>query len=177
MISTPIESTASNDYHFITRWRFQATREEVYGILGDPLALTNWWPEVYLQVKEVQAGDEDGIGQVIALHTRGWLPYTLKWQFRVTHASRPNGFSLNATGDFVGTGEWKFTQIDDEVDVVYDWHIRAEKPLIRLFSFLLKPIFSANHEWAMAKGEAALRREIIRVRELKQHADKIWAGA
>ncbi|MBS1703591.1 MAG: SRPBCC family protein [Armatimonadetes bacterium] len=176
MISTPIETTASNDYHFVTRWRFEATREEIYEILGDPPGLPRWWSEVYLKVEEVQPGDEDGLGRVIALHTKGWLPYTLKWQFRVTHAARPSGFSLVATGDFVGTGEWTFIQDGDEVEVVYDWRIRAEKPFIRRLSWLLKPVFSANHHWAMNKGEAALRRELVRIREMKRHADSIFVG-
>lgn len=177
MISTPIDSTATNDYHFITKWRFQATREAVFEILGNPFALTQWWPEVYLRVEEVQPGDEDGLGQVIALHTKGWLPYTLKWQFRVTNIDAPVGFALTASGDFVGTGEWTFIQDGDEVEVIYDWRIRAEKPLIKRLSFLFKPVFAANHEWAMAKGEAGLRRELARVREMKKHADQIWVKA
>lgn len=172
MISTPIESAASNDYHFVTKWRFTATCEEIFEILGDPIALTRWWPEVYLKVEEIKAGDADGLGRVIALHTKGWLPYTLKWQFQVTHVTRPTGFGLVASGDFVGTGEWTFVQDGDDVEVIYDWRIRAEKPLIKRLSFLLKPIFSANHEWAMAKGEAGLRKELTRVRELKAHAAK-----
>jgi hypothetical protein len=177
MISTPIDSVATNDYHFITNWRVQATCEEVFEILGDPIALSRWWSEVYLKVEEVQAGEPDGLGRTLALHTKGWLPYTLKWQFRVTHVSKPYGFSLVASGDLVGTGDWNFVQEGEEVAITYDWRIRADKPLIRKLSFLLKPIFSMNHEWAMAKGEVALWKEILRIREMKRHADKIWAGA
>ena len=40
--------------------------------------------------------------------------------------------------------------------------IRAEKPLLRYLSFLLKPVFSANHRWAMARGEESLRAELGR---------------
>jgi hypothetical protein len=46
--------------------------------------------------------------------------------------------------------------------IEYDWKIRAEKPLLRSFSFLLKPIFAANHRWAMARGEGSLRLELAR---------------
>jgi uncharacterized protein YndB with AHSA1/START domain len=175
MITTPVDSVASNDYHFVTKWKFQATCEEIFEILSDPLSLSRWWPEVYLKIEEIQSGDEDGIGRVIGLLTKGWLPYTLKWQFRVTHVSRPYGFSLVATGDFMGTGEWSFVQQGDEVEVTYDWQVRADKPIIRNLSSLLKPVFSWNHEWAMAKGEIALRKEIMRKREMKQHADAIWS--
>lgn len=48
------------------------------------------------------------------------------------------------------------------VDISYDWRISAEKPLLRRLSFLLKPIFAANHRWAMARGEESLVLELRR---------------
>ncbi len=173
MISTAREHTATNDYHFVTKWTFDATADEVYDILGEPLHLVNWWPEVYLKVTELKPAGDDGLGREIALHTKGWLPYTLKWQFTVTRAERPNGFALVASGDFEGTGKWTFIQVGDQVEVIYDWRIRAEKPLIKRLSFLFKPIFAWNHYWAMGKGEQGLRREIARIREMHRHADSI----
>ena len=50
------------------------------------------------------------------------------------------------------------------MDVTYDWRLRAEKPLLRSLSFLLKPLFEANHRWAMAQGEESLRLELARRR-------------
>lgn len=38
------------------------------------------------------------------------------------------------------------------VDITYEWHIRAEKPFLKLFSPILKPIFAANHRWANVTG-------------------------
>ncbi len=57
---------------------------------------------------------------------------------------------------------WTFEQDGGAVNITYDWRIRAEKPLLRYLSFLLKPIFSANHRWAMARGEESLRAELGR---------------
>jgi len=48
------------------------------------------------------------------------------------------------------------------VNLTYDWRIRAEKPLLRWLSPLLKPLFAANHRWAMAQGERSLARELAR---------------
>jgi hypothetical protein len=152
----------ANDYHFITHWRVPGTVEEVADILSDAPDLTRWWPSVYLDVQETKPGDEDGIGKEVSLYTKGWLPYTLRWQFRVTESSYPRGFVLEAWGDFVGRGEWALRQDGDWVDVTYDWRVRADKPLLRRFSFLLKPIFAANHRWAMAQGEESLRLELAR---------------
>jgi len=152
---------ATNDYHFITTWHVKSAIEEVSEIIGDPLGLTNWWPSVYLNVKVLEEGDEHGLGRVVSLYTKGWLPYTLRWDFRVTDV-HPTGFTLVAWGDFDGRGIWTFEQDGEWVNIVYDWKIKAEKPLLRYFSFIMKPIFSANHRWAMAKGEESLKLELAR---------------
>ena len=170
-----INEMATNDYHFVTDWRFEATREEVYEILSDPLDLSRWWPEVYLQVDEEEPGEPGGLGRVIKLKTKGFLPYRLHWSFKVTKVDKPKGFSLEAWGDFVGTGEWTFVQDGKYVMVIYDWKIRADKPLLQRLSWLLKPVFSSNHHWAMAKGEAALRGEIVRRRAADP--EKVLVGA
>jgi hypothetical protein len=161
---------ASNDYHFITHWRVQSTLIEVSDIIGDAAALTRWWPSVYLDVRVLEPGDEHGLGKVVSLYTKGWLPYTLRWDFRVTDV-RQDGFTLVAWGDFDGRGIWTFEQDGPWVIITYDWKISAEKPLLRYFSFLVKPIFSANHRWAMAKGEESLRLELAR-RHAKTTAER-----
>ena len=163
------------EYAFFTRWRLRATAQEVYDVLADPFGLARWWPSVYLEVKELappdpagraQGGSEKaGMGRVVGLHTKGFLPYTLRWNFRVTESTPPTGFKLVAHGDFEGTGVWKLQQEGDFVDVTYDWRISAEKPLLRYGSFVLRPFFAANHRWAMARGEESLAQELERRRK------------
>ena len=116
-------------------------------------------------MEELQKGDDDGIGQVYSLYTKGWLPYRLRWNFRVVESRKPFGWTLEAWGDFVGRGSWTFEEDGRWVDITYDWKIRADKPLLRYFSFLLKPIFAANHGWAMTRGEKSLKRELVRRKE------------
>jgi len=152
---------ATNDYHFITVWRVPGTVAEVGEILANAPDLARWWPAVYLRVNQLSAGDERGLGKVVDLYTKGWLPYTLRWQFQVTELY-DDGFRLDATGDFVGRGIWTLVQDGPDVLVKYDWKILAEKPLLRDFSFIMKPIFGANHRWAMAKGEESLKLELAR---------------
>ena len=153
-----------SDYHFVTSWRIEATLEEVADILGDPEDLVRWWPAVYLDVRELEPGDDTGVGKTVGLYTKGWLPYTLNWQFRVTESRYPHGWSLEAWGDFVGSGIWRFKQHGRWVEATYDWKIRADKPLLRYLSPLLRPAFAANHRWAMASGEESLRLELARRR-------------
>ena len=152
-------------YAFLTHWRVNATAEEVFDVLADPLALPHWWPSVYLEVKELKPGDPiTRVGRVIDLYTKGWLPYTLRWNFTVTESKRPTGFTLVAHGDFEGTGVWTIAQVDGQTEATYDWRIAAEKPLLRYGSLVFRQIFAANHRWAMARGEESLKLELRRRR-------------
>src|SRR5262245_35369148 len=158
------KSIESHEYHFLSRWRVEGTCHEVADILGDPLALVRWWPSVYLAVEEIAPQRADGTGRRVRLHTRGWLPYTLRWEFEVVESRRPYGFTIVANGDFEVRGVWTFTPDGPVVDIAYDWRISAEKPILRNLSFALKPLFEANHRWAMAQGEESLKLELARRR-------------
>ena len=165
----PASEAASNDYAFHTVWRLPAPRDEVVAVLGDAAGLARWWPSVYLKVRVLEEGSATGVGRLVDLYTKGWLPYTLRWRFRVTESSAPDGFAIAAEGDFVGRGVWTFVE-EAPADAPggpmtraeYDWRIRAEKGVLKTFSFAMKPIFAANHRWAMARGEESLRLEIAR---------------
>lgn len=157
------------NYHFITTWQLpDTTCAEVYRILEEVGQLDDWWPSVYLDVKILEKGQPGGIGKRVELFTKGWLPYTLRWTFVVTATDFPNGFSLDAQGDFVGTGVWTFCQEGGTCVVNYDWKIAATKPLLRHLSGLLRGIFSANHEWAMRQGKTSLELELRRRRGEQQ---------
>lgn len=153
-----------NRYHFVTEWRVEGTCGEVADVLGDPVGLARWWPSVYLDVEEIEPPKPSGIGRRVRLFTKGWLPYTLQWEFVVTESRYPFGFAIEATGDFVGRGVWTFGQEGPIVTITYDWSILAEKPLLKLFTPVLRPVFEANHRWAMAQGETSLKLELARRR-------------
>lgn len=153
---------ATNDYVFVTRWRVPGTVTQVYEILIDGTEYPRWWPQVYLKVVQTDAGGVHGLGKKGRLLKKGKLPYRLRWNMNVVETQYPNGFTIEADGDFVGRGVWNFVQDGDEVAITFDWRIRADKPLLRWLSGVFKPIFRANHHWAMARGEESLRVEIER---------------
>lgn len=160
---------AANDYHFITTWRIAGTPEDISDVLGDARTLGRWWPSVYLRVRVLDDGDDRGLGKVVDLWTKGFLPYTLRWRFTVTESDPPHGFRLEASGDFVGRGIWTLRSETGPADpggpvtlVTYDWLVLAEKGVLKTLSPIMKPIFSANHRWAMARGEESLRLELAR---------------
>ena len=160
---------ASNDYHFITVWRIPATPDEISAVLGDAPALARWWPSVYLTVSEAARGDDRGVGKIVDLWTKGFLPYTLRWRFTVTESDPPRGFTLEAKGDFVGRGIWTLRPEAGPdapggpmTTVTYDWLVIAEKGILKNLSVIMKPIFKANHHWCMARGEESLKLELAR---------------
>lgn len=165
----------SNQYHFITIWRLTGTADEVADVLGDPMDLPRWWPSVYLDVRVVHEGDERGVGRVVDLVTKGWLPYTLRWRFTTVRNDGAGGLALRAEGDFVGEGVWTFSQHGPLVDAVYDWRIAAEKPFLKRLTWVLRPAFSANHHWAMRKGEESMRLELARRRLPADRATQVAA--
>jgi len=160
---------ASNQYHFVTVWHIPATPDEISAVLGDAPALARWWPSVYLAVAQIEPGDASGVGKIVDLWTKGFLPYTLRWRFTVTSSEPPTGFRIDASGDFVGRGIWTLradSPPDDRsgplTTVTYDWLVIAEKGLLKSLSAIMKPIFRANHLWAMARGEESLKLELAR---------------
>src|SRR5262245_39579693 len=159
-----------NGYHFVTEWQVAGTCGEVADVLGDPVGLPRWWPSVYLAAEEIEPPNSSGVGRRVRLVTKGWLPYTLRWEFVVVQSRYPSGFTIDATGDFVGRGEWTFVQAGPAVRITYDWNIAAEKPLLKVLTPVLRPLFAANHRWAMAQGEASLKLELARRRATSQEA-------
>jgi uncharacterized protein YndB with AHSA1/START domain len=154
----------TNEYHFITHWRVEANIADVYRLISHPEDFPRWWPEVYLKVEPLSPGDAHGLGRRVRLLTRGWLPYKLRWESHAIEAAPPRRLAITASGDFDGRGIWTLEQDGAFVNITFDWKLVAEKPLLRYLSFLFKPIFSANHRWAMARGEESLKRELARKR-------------
>lgn len=152
---------ASHEYRFVTRWHVPGTCEQVYAILEDTERVARFWPSLYHTVDVVYPGDAGGTGKLVKVVTRGFLPYVIRWNFRVTDSNRPYGFSIDADGDLSGTGRWTFMQDDDGVAVLYEWNVSASKPLLKTLSFLLRPLFAANHNWVMKRGEKGLRKELL----------------
>lgn len=152
----------ANDYVLISHWRVHGTAQEVSDILGDATDLPRWWGSVYRAVELTDRGDDTGTGQSFTVRATGWLPYALRLRFRQTGQRSADGFAVAVSGDLDGGGVWTFRQDGDAVDVGFEWRVRADKPLLRRFSGLLKPLFASNHHWTMRRGEESLRLELRR---------------
>lgn len=151
------------EYEFVDKWRVRSTCEEVSDILLDGADLQRWWPSIYLRSTRVRPNGRDGTGGIVDLVAQGGrLPYVLKWQAEVIQNRTPHGFTIRATGAFVGTGEWILQQDGPDVNVTFIWKIRVDAAVLRFLSPLIKPVLAGNHRWAMARGQESLTLELAR---------------
>jgi uncharacterized protein YndB with AHSA1/START domain len=153
----------NNRYHFVTHWRLAAAPDSIFDLICHPLDFPRWWGAVYLAATTLRPADIDGTHGKVAFHTKGRLPYTLRWTSETTEARRPSHLSLRATGDLEGRGTWTLQPDGDFTDVTFDWQLSAEKPLLRFGSVFLKPLFAWNHRWAMEQGRIGIERELKRL--------------
>ncbi len=153
---------AGNRYEFLTRWRVEASPEEVYRLLEDPPGYVRWWPAIWLRVEELDPGDEHRVGSVYRITSKGWLPYILRWTSTTAEKVFPHRIVTRADGDLQGAGTWTIRPDGRFTDAELRWEVAADKPLLKYLSFALKPAFAANHNWAMRRGEESLRLELAR---------------
>ena len=159
-----VDGLAPAEYRFVNRWRVPGTIQEVADIIQHPDGFRHWWPAAWLDYELVEEGDANGIGRVFRYRVKGWLPYSLRLTFTVTDRQPPHTFAVASAGDLVGEGRWTLEQDGPMVEVTYDWRVRAERPLIRLLSPVVKPIFRSNHFWVMRQGAYSMMYELMRRR-------------
>ena len=152
----------SNAFRILTRWTADAPIARVAEVLTTPERFPDWWGEVYLGIAVEEPAGPDNTGGRVRIHSKGWLPYHIHWTATVTEADLPHRWVIAASGDLNGRGEWRLTQNGPTAEIVYDWSVTADRPLFRVLSPVLAPVFAWNHRWAMAKGEQGLRRELAR---------------
>jgi len=155
---------AFHEYRIPTRWRIDATVDEVARIFLDTERLPAWWPAAFLEVRTIDRGDGWGLGRSALLWTKGWLPYTLRLGFRVSECDYPRSFTLRVWGDFEGCCVVRVLRMEPDLVLEFDWRVRVRKPLVQCLSWLLKPLFAANHRWVMRRGRESLEIELTRRR-------------
>jgi hypothetical protein len=145
-----------------TLWHVRGRIEDVADILSRPEDFPRWWGDVYLSCETTEAGDANGIGQTVAVHSKGWLPYRLNWQGTLVQSQMPTTWTVEAKGDLVGRGVWTLKQNGETTDIAYDWSVSSDRLLFRLLAPFFRWLMISNHRWAMAKGEQGLQRELDR---------------
>ena len=145
---------ALNKYHFEDHWDVPFPIEQVWEVLSRPRDFPVWWRGVYLSTEPLDNADEPRVGARVAAVARGWLPYKLRFTIETTALDKPRLIAFKASGDFeTDDSRWILTPNAKGTHVVLDWNPIVEKPVIKLLSPLLKPLFAWNHKWTMVRGQ------------------------
>lgn len=150
------EVTMAAEYVFIDEWEVDAPIEAVFEALADARTYPQWWRPVYL---DVQSDGPPTVGRVSVERFKGRLPYRLQINSEIVRLDPPREFEIRATGDLSGRGVW--TLRDDApggVCVRFDWRVNADRPLLRVLTPVLRPLFRANHNYAISRAKAGLER-------------------
>jgi hypothetical protein len=127
-------------------------------VIADARALPDWWRGVYLEAEPLDdAGDVPRVGARVRGKARGFLPYRLNFIIESTELIRPNLVAVRVDGDLTGSWRAALSERDGGTHVDLEQRVRAGKPILRVFSPVLKPLFAANHRWTTPRGEAGLR--------------------
>lgn len=160
------------EYRFVDQWFVPgASPEEVYDVLGDQLSYPRWWSDVFLEVE----GDEGEPrpGRRARVKARGFLPYRLRYTAETVEADRPRRISVALSGDFGGGGDWTIESGEGGTHATLDWRPHVEKPVVKYLTPILRPLFRANHTWAMVRGQ----RHIIELFERRRDASSVLGAS
>lgn len=141
------------EYVFIDEWDVDAPQEAVFEALADATTYPQWWRPVYI---DVECDGPPEPGRVSKQHFKGRLPYTLRTTSEITRMDRPVSFEVNVKGDLTGRGLWTLTPRDGRVHVHFDWRVFADRPLLRVLTPVLRPVFRWNHNWSIARAQEGL---------------------
>ncbi|MCA1689833.1 MAG: SRPBCC family protein [Actinobacteria bacterium] len=146
------------DYKFLTTWCVDAPVEQVWGILNETESYPEWWKGVQA-VELLREGDDQGVGQVSRFSWRSVLPYTLRFDMRVTRVERPHLIEGQATGELEGRGVWRLYG-GNGTAVVYDWQVRTTQAWMNVLGPVARPAFAWNHDLVMRQGGLGLAEKL-----------------
>ncbi|MEA2127593.1 MAG: hypothetical protein QOJ85_484, partial [Solirubrobacteraceae bacterium] len=151
---------------FVDEWDVDAPIEAVFDAVADARTYPAWWRPVYIGV---ESGGPPAVGTVTHQHFKGRLPYHLRTTSTVVHMQPPTSIEGTVDGDLSGRGVWTLSQRGGITHVRFDWHVNADRPLLRVLTPLLRPLFRWNHNWAIARAieglEPYARRQAARATE------------
>jgi quercetin dioxygenase-like cupin family protein/uncharacterized protein YndB with AHSA1/START domain len=152
----------TGEYVFVDEWDVAAPVDAVFELLADARTYPSWWRPVYL---DAESDGPPELGRVARQHFKGRLPYHLHTTSTITVFEPPARLGADVVGDLSGRGLWTLTESSGVTHVRFDWQVLADKPLLRVLTPVLRPLFRWNHAWAIARAREGLEPAAQRLAE------------
>jgi uncharacterized protein YndB with AHSA1/START domain len=150
----------SENYEFVTIWRLDAPLEQVWNEIKHSENWPQWWKGV-LQIKELKAGDENGVGSIRHSMWKSALPYKLEFDMEIMRVEPMNTIEARAFGELEGVGLWTLTaENENTTHVRYDWKVKTTKAWMNYLAPVAKPFFRWNHDVIMNWGGQGLAKKL-----------------
>ncbi|MBI3772840.1 MAG: SRPBCC family protein [Gammaproteobacteria bacterium] len=157
------------EFKFVTVWRIEAPLVQVCDAISHCRHWPNWWKAVE-KVEIFESGGTDGVGSLRRFTWKGWLPYRLTFDLRVTRAVPLMILEGYASGEVEGIGRWYFFNDGVMTIVRYEWHVRTNRRWMNLIAPFAWPLFKWNHDYVMRQGGKGLAR-LLNARLVSQAHD------
>ena len=141
------------EYVFVDEWDVAAPPESVFEAIADARTYPEWWRAVYL---EAESDGPPELGRVSRQYFKGRLPYRLRTTSQIVRLEPPRIVEADVAGDLSGRGLWTLTPTAGGTHIRFDWHVNADRPLLRRLTPILRPLFRWNHNWAIARAKEGL---------------------
>ncbi len=142
-------------FEFHSRWSVDAPPNDVYAALNDIESYPRWWRDV----RSVQLVQEDRAHTTV----RALLPYTLRFTMtREVSDPRAGLLRVRLDGDLDGYSQWTVRLSARGSDLVFEQQVQLRKQPLRTLAPVLRPLFTANHSFMMARGRRGLAAYLAR---------------
>lgn len=153
---------SENIFHFRETLMVPVSSAIVFEYLTNAATYTQWWGSVIRKSSRIGDVKTSVPGSRCKMEVRGLLPILLHLEHSIVSIDPGREVVFDTTGDLRGTGKWQVEQVDNSCRIVFEWSIRPERKLIKLFSPVFRPLFRMHHKYCMRKAQEGLRREIVR---------------
>jgi uncharacterized protein YndB with AHSA1/START domain len=147
------------DYNFVTIWRVAAPIESVWNEIYHSTDWPAWWRGVE-SVREINKGDESGVGSIHRYTWKSKLPYRLSFDMKTIRVDPPRLLEGIAIGELQGRGQWQLSTEGTATIVRYDWNVQTTKPWMNVLSPIARPLFEWNHNVVMNWGAKGLQQRL-----------------
>lgn len=139
-------------YRFTHPCTVAAPRERVQALLVDLEHYPRWWP----QVRAVLKVDDDHAVVVV----RSRLPYALELHLHAVTRD-PDLLEVGIDGALRGWSRWRlYDEGPEATRLLFEQEVTVRAPLLRVGSWLARPLLVWNHARMMRGAEEGIRRAL-----------------